>query len=248
MNSFRAELLKARTTRLLLWYGVGLAAFLILIVSVHVATGQRLDLEQASSQRSLFAAAGLAAVLAVLVAIVLLASEYNHGTINQSFLVVPNRLAFMLAKLGAAGVVGAGIGLLAAVLMLVLAEVSYGVRGFHLGLGGGTTTPLLGAIVASALAACVGIGVAGVLRRQTTSIVVVLLWLLIGENIVALVPHAVRYAPGHVFAAIVATHRHGTTDTLAVWPAVALGFVYAAILFALGSFVVLGSDAPAAGD
>lgn len=248
MSSFRAELLKARTTRLLLWYGLGLTGFLVLVVSVHVGTGNRIDLEQASSQRSLFAAAGLAAVLAVLVAIVLLASEYSHGTINQSFLAVPNRLQLMLSKLAAAGLVGAAIGLLSAVLTLALAELWYGARGFHLGLGNGTATPLLGAIAASALAAGVGIGVAGVLRRQTASIVVVLLWLLIGENIVGLAPHAVRYAPGHVFGAVVAAHRHGTSDTLAIWPALALGLAYAAILFVLGTFAVLGSDAPATGD
>jgi len=76
----------------------------------------------------------------------------------------------------------------------------------------------------------------------------VLLWLLIGENIVAISPRAVRYAPGHVFGAIVTAHTHGSSDTLGVWPAVALGVVYAAILFVLGAFVVLGSDAPSSGD
>ena len=145
MNTFLAELVKARTTRLLFWYAVGLAAFLTLVVSIHVATGQRFDLEQASSQRSLFAASGLVAVLAVLIGIVLLASEYNHGTINQSFLAVPNRLRLLLAKL-------------------------------------------------------------------------------------------------------VAAHGNTTSDTLAAWAAVGVGLVYAVVLFIVGTLVVLGSDAPTAGD
>jgi ABC-2 type transport system permease protein len=248
VSAFRAELLKARTTRLLLWYGVGLAAFLTLVVSIHVGTGQRFDLAEASSQRSLFAAAGLAAVLAVLIGTVLLGSEYNHGTINQSFLAVPNRLELLAAKLGAAALIGAGIGLLSDALMLVLSALWYGGRGLTLHFGDGIATPLLGALAASVLAAAVGIGVAAILRRQTASIVVVLLWLLIGENIVAISPRSVRYAPGHVFGAIVAAHRQGTSDTLGVWPAVLLGGVYVVILFVIGALVVLGSDAPSSGD
>jgi ABC-2 type transport system permease protein len=248
VNVFRAELLKARTTRLLLWYAVGLAAFLTLVVSIHVGTGQRFDLAEASSQRSLFSAAGLVAVLAVLIGTVLVANEYNHGTINQSFLAVPNRPALLAAKLGAAALIGACIGLLSDALMLVLASLWYGGRGLTLHFGDGIATPLLGALAASILAAAVGIGVGAILRRQTASIVVVLLWLLIGENIVAISPRAVRYAPGHVFGAIVTAHTHGSSDTLGVWPAVALGVVYAAILFVLGAFVVLGSDAPSSGD
>ena len=248
MNTFLAELVKARTTRLLFWYAVGLAAFLTLVVSIHVATGQRFDLEQASSQRSLFAASGLVAVLAVLIGIVLLASEYNHGTINQSFLAVPNRLRLLLAKLVAAALIGGALGLLAGALMLVLAELWYGGRGLSLHLGNGTTTPLLGAIAASILAASVGIGLAALIRRQTATIVVVLLWLLIGENIIAISPHAARYAPGHVLGAIVAAHGNTTSDTLAAWAAVGVGLVYAVVLFIVGTLVVLGSDAPTAGD
>ena len=76
MNAFRAELLKARTTRLFLWYGAGLAAFLVLVVSIHVGTDDRFDLATHSTQRSLMAVSGLSAVLAVLVGSVLVASEF----------------------------------------------------------------------------------------------------------------------------------------------------------------------------
>jgi ABC-2 type transport system permease protein len=248
VNAFRAELLKARTTRLLVWYGAGLAGFLVLVVSIHVGSDDRLDLATHSTQRSLMAVAGLSAVLAVLVGSVLVATEYNHGTINQSLLAVPDRLRLLAAKLGCAALVGALLAVLAGVLLLVLAEVWYAARGIDLHLGNGTIAPLLGTIAAGALAAVIGQALGAILRRQTATIVIVLLWLLIGENIVSISPHAARYAPGHVIAAVVSAHSHGTHDTLAFWPALAVGVVYAAVLWIAGALVVLGSDVPSTGE
>lgn len=248
MNAFRAELLKARTTRLLLWYAGGLAAFLVFVVSVHVGTDDRLDLATHSTQRSLMTVSGLAAVVAVLVGSVLVATEFNHGTINQSLLAVPDRLRLLAVKLGAAALAGVLLGVLADVLLLALAEVWYAGRGVGLHLGNGTAAPLLGTIVASALAAAIGQGLGAILRRQTAAIVIVLLWLLIGENIVSLSAHAARYAPGHVLAGIVSAHSHGTHDALAFWPALVVGLGYAAILWVLGALVVLGSDVPGTGE
>jgi hypothetical protein len=248
VNAFRAELLKARTTRLLLWYAFALAAFLVFVVSVHVGTDERFDLARLSTQRSLFAISGLAAVVSVLVGSVLLASEYHHGTINQSLLAVPDRLRFLVAKFGAALVVGAALGVLGDVLVLVLGKLWYSGRGLTLQLGNGVATPLLGTLAAAALAAGVGLALAAILRRQTATIVIVLLWLLIGENIIGISSRAAPYAPGHVFGAIVAAHAHRSHDVLAAGPATIVGIVYVAVLGVIGALVMLGSDAPAAGD
>ncbi|MFL5035516.1 MAG: ABC transporter permease [Microvirga sp.] len=243
MSLLRAELLKARTTRLLLWYGLGLVAFLVLVVSIHLGTSNPFDLGRASNQRDLFAVSGLAAVTAVLVGAVLLTSEYAHGTINQSFLATPVRQRLLTAKVVVAALIGGGLGLLAAVTVLVLGELWYAGRGVTLHLGHGTLTPALGAIAASALAAVVGLGLGGIIRRQTATIVIILLWLLIGENVISVTDSA-RYAPGHVFGAIVAAHAHGTSDTLAVWSAAAAALVYGAIFAAAGLIAIATSDVP----
>jgi ABC-type transport system involved in multi-copper enzyme maturation permease subunit len=248
VNALRAELLKAVTTRLLLWLGLGLLGFIALVVSTHIGTSDRLSLATESTQRSAFDAAGLAAVTAVLFGAFLITTEYNHGTINQSFLAVPARERLVAAKVAAALVVGAALALLADLATLVLAEIWYAGRGETLHVGGGTAAPLLGTIGASVVAAVVGLGVGALLRRQTGSIVLILLWLLIGENIIALIPGAARYAPGHAIAAIVAAHADANHDRLAVWAAVATGVVYGAVLVVLGALAVTGSDAPTSGD
>lgn len=247
MRLLRSELLKARTTRLLLWYGLGLVGFLVFVVSVHLGTDDRFDLATASTQRSLFSVGGLAAVVAVLVGTVLLAGEYAHGTINQTFLVSPARERLVAAKLATGALVGAALGVLAAVVVFVVGEAWYVGRGVTLHLGHGTLTPVLGAIAASTLAGAAGIGLAGILRRQTATIVLILMWLLIGENVVAVSAEAARYAPGHVFGAVVTAHRQRTPDALAFGPAVVIATLYVGILAAAGLFAVLRSDAPSQG-
>ena len=247
MSVVGAEVLKAVTTRLLLWFGLGLVGFLALVVSIHIGTSDRFALATESTQRDVFQAAGLTAVVAVLVGSLLVTTEYNHGTINQSFLAVPVRGRLLAAKLGVAVAVGAALAAAAAAVTLLLAELWYAGRGATLDLGRAALTPLLGTLGASVLAAAVGLGLGALLRRQTATTVAILLWLLIGENVIALVPGAARFAPGHVLAAVVVAHRHSSADTLAVWPAVSVAILYALVFCAAGFAVVAKADVPAAG-
>jgi ABC-2 type transport system permease protein len=248
MNAFRAELLKALTTRLLLWFGIGLLGFLVLVLSVHIASDSRLDLTNPSTQRSILETAGLAAVVAVLLGAVLVTTEYAHGTINQSFLAVPVRERLLMAKLAAALLVTLVLAAAAAAVTVGIVEIWYRGRGLTLHLGGGNLTPLLGAIGASLVAAGIGIGVGALLRRQTGVILVVLLWLLIGEAVIGAVGHAARYAPGHALGAVVSARTHGSSNTLGVWPATLTGLAYVLIFCALGFFAVVRSDIPSSGD
>ena len=247
MSALRAELLKAVTTRLLLWFALGLVGFLGLVVSVHVGSSDRFSLATESTQRSVVQAAGLAAIAAVLVGALLVTTEYNHGTINQSFLAVPARERLLAAKLVAALLVTAALAVIGAFATVVIAAIWYEGRGETLVVDSTTLPPLLGAVGASALAAGIGVGLGALLRRQTAATVLVLLWLLIGENIVGAIEGDARYAPGHVLAAVVVAHRHGTPDTLAVWPAVIAALVYGAALCAAGFAVVARSDVPSTG-
>ena len=248
MNVLRAELLKATTTRLLLWFGLGVLAFVALVVSTHIGTGAPDELATASNQRSLLEAAGLTAVITALIGSVLTTTEYAHGTINQSFLAVPARERLLLAKLASAVIVAALLATFAVAATLLIGELWYAGRGITLHLGGGTWTPLLSVIAASVLAAAIGVGVGAILRRQTGSIVVILLWLLIGENIIALIHGGARYGPGHVIAAVVAAHRDGSSDTFGLWPAVLLSLLYAAALCGVGFVLAARSDVASGGE
>jgi ABC-2 type transport system permease protein len=248
VNVLGGELLKATTTRLLLWFGLGVLAFVALVVSTHIGTGDPAELATASNQRSLLESAGLTAVITALIGAVLMTTEYAHGTINHSFLSVPARERLLAAKLTAAVLVAAALAIVATLATLLIGELWYAGRGITLHLGRGTWTPLLGAIGAAMLAAAIGFGVGAILRRQTGSIVVILLWLLIGENVIALVDGGARYAPGRVVAAVVAAHRDGGSETLGVWSGVLMSLLYAAMLCGVGFLLAARTDVPSSGD
>ena len=248
MNALRAELLKAMTTRLLLWFGLGLLAFLVLVLSIHIGSSDPQDLSRLSTQRSTLAFGGLAAIVAVLIGSLLVTAEYAHGTINQSLLAVPVREKLLGAKLGAALLVLLALAAFADVATLVIAEIWYHGRGLELHLGRDTLAPFLGTIGASMLAGWIGVGIGALLRRQTGSIVAILLWLLIGEGVISAAGDASRFAPGHALGAVVAAHKVGARDMLGVWPAAVVGLLYVAIFCGAGFLVVLGSDAPSSGD
>ena len=76
----------------------------------------------------------------------------------------------------------------------------------------------------------------------------ILLWLLIGENVLALIRGAVRYGPGHAVAGIVAAHARSTAQMLAFGPAVVLSSLYAAVLCGVGFVLVSRADVPSSGD
>jgi ABC-2 type transport system permease protein len=248
VNAFRAELLKVATTRLLLWLGLGLVAFIVLVISVHVGTGDPLELQMRSSQRSLFEVAGLAGVLATLAGSVLITTEYAHGTINQTFLAVPQRPRLLVAKLGAVAVVGAALALLAGIATFVSATLWFAGRGIDLDLAGGTWLPLVAAIGASMLTAAMGLGVGSILRRQTAATVLILLWLLIGENVLTAVRGTGPYYPGFAAAGVVAARGHATEQTLAFLPALLVCLLYVAAFCALGFVLASRADVPSSGD
>jgi ABC-2 type transport system permease protein len=248
VNAVRAELVKATTTRLLLWIGLGLLAFIVLVVSVHLGTTAPSDVDTASDQRSLLETAGLAAVLAALVGSILITTEYVHGTINQTFLTVPQRPRLLAAKLAAVAIVGGALAVLAVIATFVTAALWFLGRGIHFHLGGGAWLPLLGAIAAAVLTAGMGLGLGSILRRQTASTVLILLWLLIGENVLATIKGTGPYYPGFAAAGVVAARGHATDQTLAFGPALLICLLYVAALCGAGFAIVTRTDVPSSGD
>jgi len=143
----------------------------------------------------------------------------------------------MAAKLAAAALLGVLLGLFAAVVTVAIAELWFVAKGVHLSLGDrGVVLTLVGAVGASAIAGPLGVGVGGLLRRQTPAIVITLVWLLVGEGVVAVAGGA-RFAPGHAFAAVVSA-RGPHDDLLGAWSGVSVAAVYAAA-FALGGTVAV---------
>ena len=182
MNAqLRSELLKQRTTRsnlgLVLWMA-GLVALIVLlhVFSLSVGTLTRHD----SQLKVLGWGTSIGALFASLLGAMSITSEIRHGTIRSTFLVTPERVRVIAAKVAASAIAGAALGLLAEALTAALESAGLAARGIRIGLSGGEYAQLLaGGAAAAALFAAIGVGVGAIVRNQVGVVVGLCIWLLL---------------------------------------------------------------------
>jgi ABC-2 type transport system permease protein len=181
-----AELFKLRTTRT--FYGVvgGALALVVGIVILAAATG---TWHQGDTPlRDLIGISGFAQVFALVLGILAVTSEFRHGTITPSLLVVPDRVRLTLAKLGASLGTGLVLGLVATGLAAAIAAAIFSARGIGTGVTGSQVTNMIvGGTIATALYAALGVGVGAIVRNQVGAIVGTLVYLFVLENLLQIV-------------------------------------------------------------
>jgi uncharacterized membrane protein len=128
---------------------------------------------------------GLIASLAfLLLGAMAAAGEFQHRTIVPTYLITPRRSRVLGAKLIALGAIGAVVSALAVAIsfpiVLAMAE-----PGIDIGGAGDLTARGLSLVAVGALSAMIGVGVGSLLRHQTASLLVVLLWAFVFERFLA---------------------------------------------------------------
>jgi ABC-2 type transport system permease protein len=231
----RSELLKIRTTRLLLWLGLLVLALEVLVISLHVAQDSLSSLREPRNQRDIVSIAAISALISLILGIVASAGEFAHGTIGQTFIVAPVRERVVGAKIAAAALVGAALGLVSCAFAWGFGALLLRARSVPIHLTTGTSLRVvLGTIVAAALTGAFGIGFGALLRRQTAAIVIALVWLLVGEPLLGVAGSGVqRYGPGHVVASVVEAGNQNS-ELLGFGAGLAVGLVYVAAAGLLG--------------
>jgi len=236
-----AELLKLVSTRLLTWLGLLTLALVALLLSLTAANNSADELARVGQQRDLAAFAAVSALVALILGIVASAGEYAHETIGHTFLVSPVRERVVAAKLLAGTLTGLVLGASAAAVSLALTALWISVKSVPSHLGSHEVLLAVpGTIAAAAIAAAIGVGFGALLRRQTGAIVLALIWLLVGEPLLA-VAGVQRYAPGHAIAAVADAGRR-SGELLRFWPGTLLAAVYAAVLGLAAAFAVARAD------
>jgi ABC-2 type transport system permease protein len=120
----RSELLKLRTARsfiVVTCLGVGLSAV------ISVLSGILTDFSDPGTARPVIDAISNATfvfLFVLMLGILSITTEYRHGSIASTLLVEPDRRRLLVAKVIAAGVAGAAIGLFAAALNLAIEAAS----------------------------------------------------------------------------------------------------------------------------
>ena len=237
----RAELLKLVTTRTLLWLGLLTLVLVTLFISLTAGNNGPDELGQIGHQRDLVNFAALSALIALILGIIASSGEYAHNTIGQTFLVAPVRERVVGAKLVAAGLFGLALAAVAEAAAFALAALWIVGKSApsHLGTHE-VLTAVPGILAAGGLAAALGVGFGCLLRRQTGAIVLALIWLLVGEPLLA-IGKVQRYAPGHAIAAVVDAGRR-SSELLRFWPGLLLAVGYAVVFAVAGAVSVARTD------
>jgi ABC-2 type transport system permease protein len=179
-----SELFKMRTTRT--FYAlVGSALGLVVVPTILLAA--LLDVQDAEEllEGMLGVAGGLVQIFALLLGILAATTEFRHGTITPTLLVVPDRIRLYVAKLTAGTLIGLALGVIATGAMIGIVVFFGAVRDFDV--TGDKLAYFVGGALTSALYAALGVGLGMLVRNQVGAIVGALVYLFIVELILTVV-------------------------------------------------------------
>jgi hypothetical protein len=150
------------------------------------------------------ALSGVAAlrIFVVLLGILSVTREYQHGDVVWRYLAEPSRAVVVAAKAGACALVGALLGIVTLQLGTLI-EVGFGGAGSTFGLSSAEALhAVAGSVLAAGLAGVLGVGIGAAVRNQTAAVVGTLVAVLLVEPVLsALVPAAGAFLPSAAAAA-----------------------------------------------
>ena len=244
-----AEIFKLRTTRT--FYGIvggalGLVLLIVILVSALVTFAP-----DDQPVEDMMGVAGLVQAFALVLGILSITSEFRHGTITPSLLVVPDRIKLTLAKLIAATLTGLAIGLVSTVLIVVIVAVFGSVRDFPTDeIGRGSL--IIGGTLVCGLYAALGVGLGALVRNQVGAIVGALVYMFVLEplasGLLSLSDSLDGFMPKYSLGAVSSWLAGVSPDTevlLEQFPAGLLLTLYAAIFIAAGLYMLRRRDVTA---
>jgi len=243
VNLLASELLKLRTTRMV----YALLGALLLIVALFTVLGifttQKAELARESDQSGFWSSASTGIIFVLLLGVMLIAGEYRHGTITQTFLITPVRWRVLAAKLVAGAVLGFAFGLIAELFTMLLVVPLMNIRGVDVIFGHRAWSLMLGTILVTTLCGALGVAVASVIRNQVAAIITVFAGLLIVEPILGHAlgikwPELPKYLPGHAIGGVIGDDEGGLTRQ---WSALVL-LGYIGVLSLIGERAFLSRD------
>lgn len=187
-HALASELLKLRTVRATWGYVLATAALTGLGAAGTIGSSSAADRFADTFQHDVVGVVEVAWVVAVLLGITIVTSEFRHGTITPSLLVVPVRERLLAAKAATAMLIGAALALLGLAVVAAIAVPWLAALDVPLEPGdrGGQAGRL---VLAAALAGLLAAAVGSLVHAQVGALVGALVWLLIAEPLLgALLP------------------------------------------------------------
>ncbi|HEY1762993.1 MAG TPA: hypothetical protein VGG17_10400 [Acidimicrobiales bacterium] len=227
----RAELLKIRSTRTTLGLLLGMVGLILLVALLTGLLSKTPSLLGADNQRNMLSLGSTAGIFSALSGVLLITSEYRYGTIRPTYLFTPKRQNVLASKLAAGAIAGLIFGVIGEGLGFGIGEIILVARGIPLSLGGASLTLLLlGTLATTTLWGVIGVGLGAIVRNQVGSIIALLAWGLVVDNLLfGLVPAVGRFMPTYAEDAFLGL----TTNHLLSPTAGAITLVGWAVLLAL---------------
>jgi ABC-type transport system involved in multi-copper enzyme maturation permease subunit len=242
----RAELLKIRTTR-------GWWAFLAVVVLLTgIATAGQVG-SAANEERStlefqvdLADTIGITVLLAIILGIMVITTEFRHGTTTPTFLAAPRRERVIAAKVVATTLTAIGFGILALLVVSAVALPWLSILDATTHIGDGEVlTQVLQAFLAIVQWALIGVAIGTLVQSQVAALVGTLIWIFVVETLLVVLfewlplDGIVPYLP---FRALDAADGTGSPELLSYGAAIAVSFVWIVLLGAAGVVRTLRRD------
>lgn len=241
----KTELLKLATIRTFKGLIAGSVAFTLLRFAMVVSSAGKIEsspLGTAASTQSLMLAAGSGTILFLVVGVLIVVTEYRHGTIGLTFLATPRRGMVVAAKVVTAAIVALAYLLAVSVLVLGLIVALFRSRNIPLDAINGELLALMGGVVVGMpLYAVMGVGLGALIRHHVAALMIPLAWFLIVETLLpsfGLTP-ILTWLPGGATAALA---RSNVPGLLPMWGGALLLVFYAAATSALGGWILARRD------
>lgn len=240
----RAELLKQRTTPAFLAAFAAVPVIAVLVtLAVYGAAGHQGNdpLGPDSLVHAVGAPASVITMLALLLGVVGMAGEYRHKTITTTLLAAPRRGEVVVAKVAAHAATAAAMAVVTIAVSLTVAVPWLHQAGVPIANVDEAASVGLALVVSTVLYAALGVAAGALLRNQTAAVGVVLVWVLKGEDLIALLPGLSRVADWLPTTLAEGLVRAGAGSP-SPWAATAVLIAYTAALAALGTRLTLSRD------
>ena len=133
--------------------------------------------------------------LAVVVAVLATAGEFQHGTLAATLLQVPRRGRVLVSKAAVAAGYGAVLAALGAAVAMFTGAVAMLVSGGQVTAGSGLVQGIAGGVVVAGLWAVLAVGLGALVRNSTVALVAVLLWKFVVEELIPIVTRTQEVQP-----------------------------------------------------
>ena len=238
----KAEFVKAITTRALFGLLLGAIGVAVLGAFSVIMSGRAGAVSGPLHRQQYFLLASInLSLFAVVIGIRGFTDEFRHGSIVPSLLATPSRAVVLAGKMVTGFALGALLGLIAALAMVLISIPLTSVRGGDLVIGSDGVAAVRGLALACGLWSMIGVGLGAAIRSQVPAIVAALVWILIIENLGSgFLRETSRYLPGQAGHGLASATQAPNLLTAPLGALVMAGYV--AVASAVGLWLLSSRD------